>query len=441
MSQTVLANASRPAAKPLNLALLGFGTVGSSFAEVLHAANQPDIRITRIFNRGVDRKRTHNRAQFVPANCLWTERIEDVLTAADIDAVVELMGGTDPTGAWLTAALGAGKHVVTANKQLIASQGPALFALAQQHGVQLLYGAAVAGGVPVIPGITQGISGDRIHRLSGILNGTCNFILSAMEHGADYPEMLRKAQELGYAEADPSADVDGFDARAKLCILARLALEAEIDPGSISAQTIAQVSAVDFAYARELNCTIRQVSRATLDSRADGPTVRARVGPMLVPHTSPVAWSHGTQNMVVTSSRFGGDVVFSGHGAGGHATAVAVLTDVLAVAAGSYPIPITATPHTVSGDIFAPHYLRLVVDDKPGIISAISGALAKFSVNIDSIVQRRGYPSHRLPFVVTVEPCFRSTVEAAVAEMSGMDALVEPPLLLEILTVDDPDTD
>ncbi len=443
-AQTVLANASQPAARPLNLALLGFGTVGSSFAEVLHAASRPDIRITHIFNRDIDRKRTHSRAQFVPADCLWTGNIQDILTAPDVDAIVELTGGTDPTETWLTSALSAGKHVITANKQLIATRGPQLFALAQQHGAQLLYGAAVAGGVPVIPGIAGGISGDRINRLSGILNGTCNFILSAMEHGADYPEMLRKAQGLGYAEADPSADVDGFDARAKLCILTRLALEAEIDPNRIAAQTIADVSAVDFAYARELNCTVRQVSRATLDPRASVPTVRARVGPMLVPKTSPIAWSHGTQNMVVTSGRFGGDVVFSGHGAGGHATAVAVLTDVLAVTSGSYPIPLSATPHTVSGDIFAPHYLRLVVDDKPGIISAIAGALAKFSVNIDSIVQRRGYPSHRLPFVVTVEPCFRSTVESAVAEMSGttsMDALVEPPLVLEILTVDDPDTD
>ena len=145
--------------------------------------------------------------------------------------------------------------------------------------------------------------------------------------------------------------------------------------------------------------------------------------------------------MVVTTGRFGGDVVLSGHGAGGHATAVAVLTDVLAVASDSHPVQIIAERHEVSGDVFAPYYLRMVVDDKPGIISAISGALARHGVNIDSIVQRRGYPVHRLPFVVTVEPCHRSTVEAAVAEMSGMDALVEPPLVLEVLIMDDPDTD
>ena len=452
MAETFLANVGagqQTPTSPVNIALLGFGTVGSCFAEVLHAANAPNLRITHIYNRGVERKRTHAKASFIAPEAIWTDRIEDVLTAPDVHIVVELMGGLDPAEAWLTTALKAGKHVVTANKQLIAHRGPALFVLAQQHGVQLLYGASVAGGVPVLPGIAQGLSGDRITRLSGIVNGTCNFILSAMERGADYPEMLREAQRLGYAEADPSADVDGDDARAKLCILARLALQAEMAPEDVPAQTIAQVSAIDFAYAKELGCTIRQVSRAQLVAQpgkrlqesAEAASIRARVGPMLVPHSSPVAWSHGTQNMVVTSGRFGGDVVFSGHGAGGHATSVAVFTDVLAIAGGSFPVQRTAARYAVSGDVFAPYYLRLIVDDKPGIISAISGALAKFSVNIDSILQRRGYPAHHLPFVVTTEPCLRSTVDAAVAEMSGMDALVEPPLVLEILVVDDPDTD
>lgn len=444
MSDPVLANVGRRVAEvqgSVGVALLGFGTVGSSLAEVLQAAQTPEVQIRYVLNREVSRKQQHPRARFVPATARWTEQIEDILGDHSVHIVVELMGGLEPAEGWITAALRAGKHVVTANKQLIALRGPALFALAQEHGVQLLYGAAVAGGVPVIPGITQGISGDRIRRLSGILNGTCNFILSAMEDGADYPEMLRRAQELGYAEADPSADVDGYDARAKLCILTRLALEAEIAPADVPAQTIAQVTAVDFAYARELGCTIRQVSRAQLDKGSEAATIRARVGPMLVPRTSPVAWSHGTQNMVVTSGRFGGDVVFSGHGAGGHATAVAVLTDVLAVAGGSFPVQLRASPHAVSGDVLAPYYLRLVVDDKPGIISAISGALAKHGVNIDAIVQRRGYPAKRLPFVVTVEPCLRSTVEAAVAEMSGMDALVEPSLILEVLVVDDPELD
>jgi len=421
----------------VNVGLLGFGTVGSSFAEVLAASGRKDIRITHVFNRGVERKRTHERAKFVPADAVWTERVEDILESPDVHLVVELMGGLDPVEGWLRAALSAGKHVATANKQLIAYRGSDLFALAAGKGVQLLYGAAVAGGVPVIPGMSQGLSGDQIRRISGIVNGTCNFILSSMETGADYAEVLKKAQAAGYAEANPSADVDGFDARAKLCILSRIALRAEIQPDDVPAQTISHVSAIDFAYAKELGCTVRQVSRAQLD----GDKVSARVGPMLVPLTSPIAWSHGTQNMVVTSGRFGGDVVFSGHGAGGHPTAVAVLSDVLAIAEGSVGVRLPAKKLAVSGDIVAPHYLRLVVKDRPGIVAAIAGALAKVGINIDSILQHRGHAADKLPFVVTTEPCLTSTLDKAIADMAKMEFMVEPPLCLQILVVDDPDTD
>jgi homoserine dehydrogenase len=411
--------------------------VGSSFAEVLAAAPDAGVVITHVFNRGVERKKQHERAKFVPADAKWTERVEDVLTASDVDVVIELMGGLDPAEGWLKTALNAGKHVVTANKQLIAYRGADLFALAASKGVQLLYGAAVAGGVPVIPGIAQGLSGDEIRGISGIVNGTCNFILSSMETGADYGEVLKKAQAAGYAEADPTADVDGFDARAKLCVLARLALHAEINPDEVPAQTISTISAIDFAYAKELGCTVRQVARAQIVR--DG--ISARVGPMLVPTTSPIAFSHGTQNMVVTSGRFGGDVVFSGHGAGGHPTAVAVMSDVRAIAEKSVQMRLPAKKMDVSGDVKAPHYLRFVVADEPGIVAAIAGVLAKYELNIDSILQHRGHVAERLPFVVTTEPCSSVTLEKAVAEMAGMTFMVEMPLCLQILVVDDRDTD
>ena len=421
----------------MRVGLLGFGTVGSAFAEVLAAHGDERVRITHVFNRGVERKRGHALAKFVPTDAVWTERVEDVLEAADVDVVVELMGGLDPAESWLRAALSAGKHVVTANKQLIAYRGAELFALAGSKGVQLLYGAAVAGGVPVIPGIAQGLSGDVITRISGIVNGTCNFILSSMENGAEYDEVLKQAQAAGYAEVDPSADVDGFDARAKLCVLARLALHTEIDPEQVPAQTISTISAVDFAYAKELGCTVRQVARAQLLNDV----VSASVGPMLVPKTSPIAWSHGTQNMVVTSGRFGGDVVFSGHGAGGHPTAVAVMSDVRAIAEGSVQVRLPAKKMAVVGDVVAPHYLRFVVADKPGIVAAIAGALAKVGANIDSILQHRGFGGDRLPFVVTTEPSLSSKLEEAMAEMAAFEFMLEPPLCLQILVVDDPDTD
>jgi homoserine dehydrogenase len=434
----------------VRVGLLGFGTVGSAFAEVLaahhagthvpeagHGAPRVEVKITHVFNRGVERKRTHARAGFVGWDAVWTERVEDVIEAADVDVVVELMGGLDPAEGWIRAALSAGKHVVTANKQLIAFRGAELFALAELNGVQLLYGAAVAGGVPVIPGIAQGLSGDVITKISGILNGTCNFILSSMENGADYGEVLAKAQTAGYAEADPAADVDGFDARAKLCVLARLALHAEIDPEQIPTQTIAAISAVDFAYAKELGCTVRQVSRAEI---VEG-VVSASVGPMLVPKTSPIAYSRGTQNMVVTSGRFGGDVVFSGHGAGGHPTAVAVMSDVRAIAETSAQVRLPATKMKVVGDVLAPHYLRFVVADRPGIVAAIAGALARVGANIDAILQHRGFAGDRLPFVVTTEPSMSAWLKEALVEMETFDFMLEPPLCLQILVVDDRDTD
>jgi homoserine dehydrogenase len=418
----------------VRVALLGFGTVGSSVARVLSDLKLPGIELTHIFNRNVARKRASDAAKYVPPSVVWTENFDDILRSR-ADIVVELMGGLKPAENWLTKCFAAGKSVVTANKQLIAYRGASLFRAAASNNVQLVHGAAVAGGVPVIPGMLQGLAGDRITRISGILNGTCNYILSRMESGATYAAVLADAQALGYAEANPSADVDGFDARAKLCILSRIAMRAELDPDAVSTQTISNVEAVDFAYATELNCTIRQVSRAQLDQKSR--LVHARVAPMLVPLSSPIAWSHGTQNMVVTSGRFGGDVVFSGHGAGGEPTAVAVVSDIVAVSQRSIAVSLPLRRHQVTGEFLAPHYLRFIVDDRPGIVAGIAGALAKVGANIDSVLQHPGHPKHRLPFVITTEPCLTSTIDQAVTAIAKLDSMLEPPLCLQILTLDD----
>lgn len=416
----------------VKVALLGFGTVGSSVAKVLAASKFPGLQLTHIYNRDVERKRTSAAAKAVPSSVIWTENIDDILKS-NVDIVVELMGGLTPIEGWLRKALASGKSVVTANKQLIAYRGASLAKLAAKHNVHLTYGAAVAGGVPVIPGMSQGLGGDQIARLSGILNGTCNYILSRMESGADYATVLADAQQLGYAEADPSADVDGFDARAKLCILSRIALHSELDPDAVATQSIATIEAIDFTYAKELNCTIRQVSRA----QREGSVVHARVAPMLIPLSSPMAWSHGTQNMVVASGKFGGDVVFSGHGAGGEPTAVAVVSDLLAVAQNCSTVQLPVRKRTVTSEFMAPHYLRFVVDDKPGIVSAIAGALAKVGANIDSLLQRPGHPKHRLPFVVTTEPSLTATIERAMQSIARMDCMLERPLSLQILMAED----
>ncbi len=397
----------------------------------------PGVEITHVYNRDVARKRyVHSSAaaEHVGPETVWTDNIDDVLNS-DVDIVAELVGGMEPAGTWIERALKAGKSVVTANKQLIAYRGPELARLAAENGVLLLHGAAVAGGVPVIPGVLQGLSGDSITRISGILNGTCNYILSRMEAGDAYADVLKDAQNLGYAEADPTADVGGFDARAKLCILARVAMHAELNPDEVATQTIADIDAVDFAYAKELGCTIRQVSRA----QVQGDGMYARVAPMLVPLQSPMAWSHGTQNMVVSTGKMGGVVGFSGHGAGGDATAGAVMSDLLAVAQGARCVWLPTVAKAVTGDSVAPHYLRFIVDDKPGIVSAISGALSKVGANIDSLLQRRGYPKHRLAFVVTTEPTLNSTIAQAVDSIAALDCMLVRPLALEMLVVDDKD--
>jgi hypothetical protein len=205
--------------RPLRIAIFGFGTVGSSVARILVELQPEGLKLTHIFNRGVARK----RVDWVPSSVEWSEDADAVL-ASDADVVVELAGGLDPAGGWVRRALDVGKSVVTANKKLIAYHGVELERLAAAKGGHLKYGAAVAGGIPIIPGLEQGMAGDRIERIEGILNGTCNFILSKMEGGAEYAMVLAEAQAKGYAEADPTEDVGGFDARAKLAILMRLAL-------------------------------------------------------------------------------------------------------------------------------------------------------------------------------------------------------------------------
>jgi len=410
--------------RPLRIALFGFGTVGSSVARILVESKPEGLELTHIFNRKVARK----RVEWTPAGVVWSEDADAVL-ASDVDVVVELAGGLDPAGNWVRRALAAGKSVVTANKKLIAYHGVELERLAATKGGHLKYGAAVAGGIPVIPGLEQGLAGDHIERMEGILNGTCNFILSKMETGAEYATVLATAQAKGYAEADPTEDVGGFDARAKLAILMRLALRVVVDPDEIVPQPITAVTAVDFSYARDLGCTIRQVARA----EESGGMVAATVGPMLVDKNSPLAWSRGTENMVILTGRYGGDVVFSGHGAGGHPTAVAVVSDLLALAHGSRRVAIPSVPARIGAEFEVPHYIRFLVADRPGIVAEITGALARERINIRAIVQKPGYPQHALPFVVTVEPCKTSALKRALATISKMDCLLEQPLDLQML--------
>jgi len=408
----------------MKVAILGFGTVGSSVARILCDLKPDGLELSHIFNRGIARK----KADWVPSTVVWTEDFDEVLRS-DVDVIVELVGGLEPAGSWVRSALEAGKSAVTGNKKLIAKHGVELDRLARSKGAHLLYGAAVAGGIPVIPGLQQGLAGDRITRIEAILNGTCNYILSRMEAGAAFVDVLQDAQKLGYAEANPSEDVDGYDARAKLVILSRIALRADVDVESVACRSITEVDAVDLVYAHDLNCTIRQISKAEL--RPDG--VAAAVGPMLVPLRSPFAWSRSTENMVLVSGKYGGDVVFSGHGAGGNPTAVAVVSDLISLAHGSRAADLPSRAALLSGEFELRHYIRFVVKDRPGIVAEIAGALASEKINIDALFQRPGYEKGNLPFVVTVEPCAASALRRALDRVSHAGWLAQPPLDMPIL--------
>jgi homoserine dehydrogenase len=420
----------QPAARDCRVALIGFGTVGRVVAKILCESPDSSLRLTHICNRNVERK----KQSWVPSDVIWTEDFQSILTS-DADIVIELIGGLAPADQIVRGALQAGKSVVTANKQLIARHGPDLLQLASSRGCQIEFGASVAGGVPVLPALRTGLCGDRLHGIAGILNGTCNYILSRIENARiPFSEALEEAQARGYAEADASEDLDGGDARAKLAILALAGLQTRVTPESIRARTIRAVDAVDFDYAAELNCTIRQISRADLQETA----LFAEVGPSLVPAISPFGRVQNNQNMVLTSGKYGGDVAFLGAGAGGDPTAVAVVSDLLFVAqnlsTGSRPqLPQQLLTPKVSCDFETPWYLRFLVRDRPGIVAKLAAILAAHHLNIDSVLQKPGYDKTALPFVITLEPCRDSLLHPALEEMSALDFAIKPCLCLPIL--------
>ena len=413
------------------VALVGFGTVGSAVARLLYARSaEHNLQLTQIFNRGVDRK----KVDWVSDDVVWTEDIEQVL-ASDAEVLVELVGGVKPAHDWVKRALQSGKSVVTANKQLMAHHGTELLELARQHHQQVAFGASVAGGIPVLSGLHEGLGGDRLLKLTGILNGTCNFILTKIERtGAPFADALAEAQQAGFAEADPTDDVDGFDARAKLVILARFGLNAQARPDQVPAFSIRNIGGIDFDYAHELNCTIRQISRAEV---RDG-RLYASVEPALVPQDSPLASVSGSQNLVISTGEFGGDTVFSGYGAGGTPTAVAVVSDLLHLiryrAKGSAePDRPVASAYPVSGDFESLYSVRFVVKDSPGIIAAIAGAFSQHHINIDAVFQKSGFPKEALPFVITLEPCRFSKLEAALSDIAQFNFHVQPPFSMPVL--------
>jgi len=413
--------------------------VGRAVTKILCEHGDRSLRLTHICNRNVERK----KQPWVPNHVIWTDDIEAVLKS-DVDIVIELIGGLEPAGKIVRSALDSGKSVVTANKQLIARHGSDLLQLARSKGCQIEFGASVAGGVPVLPALRTGLSGDRLYGIAGILNGTCNYILSRIENSRiPFSEALEEAQARGYAEADASEDLDGGDARAKLAILALAGLHAQVAPESVRARSIRAIDAVDFDYAAELGCTIRQISRAVLrdDGKDDGKerTLFAEVGPCVVPTDSPFGRVQRNLNLVLISGQYGGDMAFLGAGAGGDPTAVAVVSDVMFVAqnlgsdAGTRDAASYVSTPVISSDFETPWYLRFFVRDQPGIVARLAQIMAAHHLNIDSLLQKPGFDKASLPFVITLEPCRDSTLRPALEEMAGLDFSIRPCLCLPIL--------
>lgn len=421
----------RMATKPLRIALLGFGTVGGSVAKILTERSElaDRIQLTHIFNRRI----TQKRADWVPSSVAWTENIDELFNSRP-DAVVEVVGGIEPAGTWVRRALKQGAAVVTANKMLLAEHAPELLHLAATHGTQLRFEAAVAGGVPLIHGVREGLAGDRLLRVAGILNGTSNYVLSRMA-GGDEPmsAVLEDARRLGYAEADPSADIDGDDAGAKLVVLAGIAFRRHVKLSDVPRQSIRPISAADFRYARRLGCTIRQI--AMVESK--GHQFDAFVGPALVPRGSQFGLNMGANNVITISGHYGGENSFSGAGAGGPATAVAVISDVLSLTQRIGDRGEEWPSSRVTDPPPRPYYLRFVVHDRPGILAAIATALANQKINLDAVLQEPGYPKDALPFVITVEPCDEAALVAALADIGRFEFHAERPLALPMLLGND----
>jgi homoserine dehydrogenase len=414
---------------------MGFGTVGRAVAKILCENRDSGLRLTHICNRNVEKKKQAGGSNNIPSDVVWTDDVQSVLNS-DAQIIIELIGGLNPAEQVVRSALQAGKSVVTANKQLIARHGSDLLQLAASKGCQIEFGASVAGGVPVLPALRTGLSGDRLHGIAGILNGTCNYILSRIENARiPFSEALEEAQARGYAEADASEDLDGGDARAKLAILALAGLHTQVAPESIRARTIRAIDAVDFDYAAELGCTIRQISRAELK----GNTLFAEVGPCVVPTDSPFGRVQRNLNLVLTSGQYGGDMAFLGAGAGGDPTAVAVVSDLMFVAQnlkagpGRKDVASNVSMPKISSDFETPWYLRFFVRDQPGIVARLAQIMAAHHLNIDSLLQKPGFEKASLPFVITLEPCRDSQLHPALEEMSGLDFAIRPCLCLPIL--------
>ncbi len=424
--------------KPLKVALLGCGTVGSAVLRLMsEQAEDLTARIGRpVEVVGIAVRRPDHHPD-VPAQLLTTDA-EALVTREDVDLVVEVIGGIEPARTLILAAFEAGKSVVSANKALLADDGPALHAAAAKAGVDLYYEAAVAGAIPLLRPLRESLAGDQLRKVVGIVNGTTNYILSRMaETGAGFAEALAEATELGYAEADPTADVDGFDAAAKAAILAALAFHTPVHADDVHREGISSISAADVAGATEIGCTVKLLAICERVTGPDGDSVAVRVHPAMIPTTHPLAAVGGAFNAVFVEAEAAGQLMFYGQGAGGEPTASAVLGDLVAVArnrlagaagpgttgyAGLAIRPMAETPTR--------YHVSLDVADRPGVLAAVAHAFAEHHVSI-ATVRQDGHEDNATLVIVT-HSAPDAALAATVDALRGMDIVRDVTSVLRV---------
>jgi len=418
--------------------LLGLGVVGSAVANAIidrHRLEDPSIslNVAAAVVRDLDR----TRAVDLDRSIISTDP-DSVIINHEVGIVVELMGGENPAFDYITAALKAGKHVVTANKEVMCKRGSELLATAAENNVQLLYEASVAGGIPIIGPLMNDLAANTIQSVRGIINGTTNFILTKMSHeGADFDDVLAEAQGLGYAESDPTADVDGFDALYKISVLARLAYHTEVPVDVIHREGIRGVHAKDFRYASELGFTIKLLAVAQAN-RESG--LLARVHPALIPLTVPMASVNGVLNAVEVEGDLVGPLWFQGPGAGPDPTASAVMGDILRIASGtvSSGSP-TAAPEPFKiasmSDHTCKYYLRLTASDRPGVLANVAKVLGDADISINSVLQKdTDIENGHADLVIMTHPAREANMQDAVSAINDLDTVLRLDSLLRVET-------
>jgi homoserine dehydrogenase len=427
---------------PLRIGVAGLGTVGAGTVRLLreHGGLLAE-RCSRSIVIGAVSARDRGRDRGIDLSGLrWCDDPLALAGDADVDVVVELIGGADGVAKQLVERAIAGrKHVVTANKALLAHHGTALARAAEAAGVTLAYEAAVAGGIPIIKALREGLAANRVERIYGILNGTCNYILTTMRRtGREFADVLAEAQHLGYAEADPSFDVDGIDAAHKLAILTAVAFGCEVNFAGVHVEGIRNVSAMDIAYAEELGYRIKLLGLA----RPTEHGIEQRVHACMVPIGTPLAHVEGVFNAVVTEGDAVGQNVVEGRGAGAGPTASAVVADLMDIAR-DRALPTFSVPASQLKPL-APspmerhrgaYYVRLMVVDRPGVIADVTAALRDEQVSLESMLQRGRAPDEAVPVVLTTHDTEEASMRRALARIARLGTVLEPPHMIRIETL------